>query len=255
MRCLYREKKYYCGKYLEVDIFPVFGTKRGGRKGRYKPTSEVQQKLNARNAERKFIRLINTNFDETGIRLDLTYNNEHLPESPEAAQKHMQNFFRRVKYYAKKNSLPDVKYVAVTEIGSRHGRPHHHIIMNGDVPIKELARMWGEGYVSVKPLQPDENGLEKLASYLMKKPILGKRWCASKNLIQPKVTQRDGRISQKKAKELAEHGNDARQEIERLYDGYYMSECATYYNDVNGGYYLRVHLREKPTKKNQIKRE
>ena len=38
MRCLYRERRYVCGDYLEVDIYPVF-RKQGGRKQKAKPTS------------------------------------------------------------------------------------------------------------------------------------------------------------------------------------------------------------------------
>ena len=91
MRCLYREKKHYCGEYLEVDIFPVFEYQRGRSKKR-KPTSETQKKLNQRNAERKLIRLLNTNFTKKDIRFDLTYSDEYYPGSPEDAQREMQNF-------------------------------------------------------------------------------------------------------------------------------------------------------------------
>lgn len=86
MRCLYREKRYSCGKYLEVDIFPVFEYQRSRGKKR-KPTSEVQKRLNRLNAERRLIRLLNTNFTGRDIRFDLTYNSQHLPGSPEEAQR------------------------------------------------------------------------------------------------------------------------------------------------------------------------
>ena len=116
MRCLYREKKHLCGEYLEIDIFPVFEYQRGRGKRR-KPTSETQKKLNQRNAERKLIRLLNTNFTKKDIRFDLTYNENNRPETPEDAQREMQNFLRRVKRFRKKHNLPELKYVAVTEIG------------------------------------------------------------------------------------------------------------------------------------------
>ena len=95
MRCLYREKKLFCGEYLEIDIFPVFEYQRGRSKKR-KPTSETMKKLNQRNAERKLIRLLNTNFTKEDIRFDLTYDSDHCPDSPEDAQREMQNFLRRV---------------------------------------------------------------------------------------------------------------------------------------------------------------
>lgn len=71
MRCLYREKIHKCGEFLEVDIFPVFEYQRGRSKKR-KPTTETQQRLNQRNAERKLTRLLNTNFTKRDIRFDLT---------------------------------------------------------------------------------------------------------------------------------------------------------------------------------------
>ena len=92
MRCLYREKKHICGEYLEVDIFPVFEYQRGRSKKR-KPTSETQKRLNQRNAERKLIRLLNTNFTKKDIRFDLTYNEENRPETPEDAQNKCRIFY------------------------------------------------------------------------------------------------------------------------------------------------------------------
>lgn len=244
MRCLYREKKYYCGEYLEVDIFPVFEYQKGRSKKR-KPTSETQKRLNQRNAERKLIRLLNTNFTKRDIRFDLTYKDELCPCTPEDAQREMQNFLRRVKRYRKKNGLPDLKYVAVTEIGKRNGRVHHHIVMNGGIDVTELAEIWGRGYTTAKPLQFDEYGIVGIAKYLVKEPVLKKRWCASRNLEQPKTSQRDGRIPKYKVKELAESGSDNRKEIERLYTGYSLSDVKPYYNEINAGIYLTVRMQRK----------
>lgn len=172
MRCLYREKKHCCGEYLEIDIFPVFEHQRGrekneNRQRRYKNS-------NQRNAERKLIRLLNTNFTKKDIRFDLTYDNDNYPSLPKDAQREMQNFIRRVKRYRKKQGLPELKYVAVTEIGKKSGRLHHHIVMSGGIDIIDLAEIWGKGYTTAKPLQFDKYGIVGIAKYLIKEPILGK---------------------------------------------------------------------------------
>lgn len=253
MRSLYRERKHFCGEYLEVDIFPVFEYQRGRSKKR-KPTSETQKKLNQRNAERKLIRLLNTNFTKQDIRFDLTYDSEHYPATPEEAQREMQNFLRRVKRYRKKNGLPELKYVAVTEIGKKNARYHHHLIMNGGISINDLAEIWGRGYTTAKPLQFDEQGITGIAKYLIKEPILGKRWNASRNLEKPKISERDGRLSQKKIKEWHNSGADNRAEIEKAYEGYYLSEVKPYYNEINGGYYITVLMYKKPTPTQSRKR-
>ena len=253
MRCLYREKIYTCGEYLEVDIFPVFEKQRGRSKKR-KPTTETQRILNQRNAERKLIRLLNTNFTKKDIRFDLTYSDEHYPATPEEAQRQMQNFLRRVKRFRSKNGLPELKYVAVTEIGKKNARLHHHIVMNGGVDINDLAEIWGRGYTTAKPLQFDEYGIVGIAKYLVKEPILGKRWCASRNLEQPKAKERDGKIAQYKVKQFHDSGNDNREELERLYDGYFLADCRPSYNEINGGYYVTVRMYKKPAPKRSRKR-
>lgn len=253
MRCLYREKKYQCGEYLEVDIYPVFEYQRGRGKKR-KPTSEIQKRLNQHNAERKLIRLLNTNFTKQDIRFDLTYDKNHLPASPEDAQRQMQNFIRRVKRYRKKQELPELKYVAVTEVGEQNGRVHHHIVMSGGIDINTLAEIWGRGYTTAKPLQFDEYGITGIAVYLVKEPVLGKRWCASKNLVKPEGKKRDGKIPQYKVKELHDSGNDNREYLENIYEGYTLADCHPFYNEINGGYYITVRMYKKPAPKRSRKR-
>ena len=62
MQRRYREKKYYCGDYLEVAIYPVYThpKKRGKRS---KPTTEIQQRLNHRHATDRFSKFIITTDD------------------------------------------------------------------------------------------------------------------------------------------------------------------------------------------------
>ncbi len=252
LRSLYREKRFKCGEYLEVDIFPVFEYQhsRGKKK---KPTSDVQKRLNQINAERKLIRLLNTNFTSRDIRFDLTYNADHLPESPEDAQREMQNFLRRVKRFRKKQGLPELKYVAVTEVGKRTGRIHHHIIMSGGVDVSDLSALWGRGYTTVKPLMFDDTGIVGIAKYFVKEPVLGKRWCASKNLSKPIESQRDGRISKRKLREVCERKGEDGGLFEKLYPGYSVADIKPFYNDVNGGYYLTVVMHMK-CEKAQLKK-
>lgn len=254
MRCLYREKMHKCGDYLEIDIFPVFEKSKGRGKKR-KPTTEIQKRLNQRNAERKLIRLLNTNFTKRDIRFDLTYSDDNYPSSPEDAQRQMQNFLRRVKYYRKKHNMPELKYVAVTEIGKKNARLHHHIVMSGGIDITVLADIWGRGYTTAKPLQFDEFGIIGIAKYLIKEPILGKRWCASRNLEKPKENQRDGKIPNYQVKELHNSGNDNRNYLERLYEGYTLADCKPYHNSINDGYYITVYMYKMPALKRSRKRE
>lgn len=241
MRCLYREKRFHCGDYLEVNIYPVFEYQRSRSKKR-KPTSDVQKKLNQRNAERKLIRLLNTNFTSKDIRFDLTYDAENHPETEQDAQRQMQNFLRRVKRYRKKHDMDELKYVAVTERGKNTNRYHHHIVMSGGIDINTLDEIWNRGYTTAKPLRFDMCGIVGIAKYMIKDPILSKRWCASKNLERPKETQRDGRISKKRVKLLHEYAPDNKDYLEHIYEGYKLADIQPEYNDVNGGLYVTVRM-------------
>ena len=253
MRCLYSEKKYYCGDYLEVDIYPVYKKQRG-RSKKAKPTSEIQKKLNQRNAERKLIRLLNTNFTKRDIRFDLTYDEDHYPNSPEEAQKQCQNFLRRVKYARAKRGLPALKYVFVTEIGRDKGRLHHHVVMSGGMDITELAEIWGRGYTAAKPLQFNEQGITGIAMYLVKEPILGKRWCGSRNLSKPIEAERTGQLPQYQVREWNNSGMDNKAEIERTYEGYTLADVKPFFNEVNGGYYVTLRLRRQKQKQKRKRR-
>lgn len=241
MNTLYQEKMIRSGRYTEIDIYPVFPPqKKRGRKAR--PTTEVQEKLNKRYAEKRIGYLVNTNFTEEDIRLDLTYDKGHLPESPEEAQHQCQLFLRRLIRFRKRHGLPDLKYIYVTEVGKQSGRVHHHLVLSGGVLIKDLARLWGKGYTTVKPLQFDmEYGCTALAEYLVKRPILGRRWNCSKNLKQPEVRTRTGRISRRKAFEWLTQGMDARLEIEKRY-GLKLADVKPLFNDVNRGAYVMLSL-------------
>lgn len=238
MRTLYREKRYYCGEYLDVYIYPVYETgsrKAGGKRERRKPTSAAQKRLNQRHREEKLVRLLHANFTPEDLELHLTYAEQ--PEDDEAAKRELANFLRRVRRHRKKLGLPPLKYIAVTERGKRSGRYHHHVTINGGMDRDELERLWGLGYANSRRLQFTENGLAGLGNYIVKSPIGKKAWNASKNLIDPEPKTRDGRISASCARELTRDTTD-NAAYERLYPGYFLADAGAFHNDVNGGYYI-----------------
>lgn len=257
MRTVYREKRYYCGEYLDVYIFPTYAQARSRGK-RSKPTSEAQKKLNQRHREEKLVRLLHANFTPDDLEIHLTY--EQQPESPEEAQRLLRNYIRRVKLLRKKRGLEPLKYIAVTEKGSRHGRYHHHVTLSGGIDRDELENLWGLGYANSRRLQFTESGLTGLGHYIVKNPLFSRAWNASKNLIDPEPVTRDRRISTRCADELArDTTNNA--EYERLYPGYFLADAGAWHNDVNGGKYIvaRFYRRDgvfiKPKKSKRRKTE
>lgn len=159
----------------------------------------------------------------------------------------------------KKAGLPPLKYIVVTERGGKTGRYHHHITINGGLDRDAAEAAWGLGYANSRRLQFTETGLAGLGHYIVKKPVGKKAWNASKNLIDPDPKTRDGRISGRRAEELArDTTNNA--EYEKLYPGYFLAEAGAFHNDVNGGRYIvaRFYRRDgkfiKPQRKTKTNR-
>lgn len=238
----YRETKYYCGDFLDVDIYPVF-KKQNTRSGKYKPTTELQAKLNTNNSVKRLERLLHCNFTTTDYALHLTYADDKLPPDAETAQKDVQKFLRRIRRWYKLQGK-ELKYICVTEKGKRSERVHHHLVLTGGVDRSELESYWRLGYANTKRLQFTKNGVAGLANYITKQPLLFKRWSASRNLIKPTVRKNDSKYSRKKACSLFEF-NMSNEQIEKLYPGYFVAEVVPVLNAVNGGYYIQMRLYKK----------
>ncbi len=253
----YREVAYYQrNNLIDLLFYPEYSLpKTGKRRKKSKATSEGQAKLNKKNSDSKLIREVNSTFTSKDIRLDLTYDNEHLPASVEEAEKEMKKYIRRLKTAAKNCGIKKFQYVWVTENGSGNGRLHHHMILTGGIPLDVLAEKWGKGYTTVKPLQFNETGIEALVRYMLKNPVSsGKvKYHSSRNLNQPVKRTRSGRISHLKAERIASFTDFS--VIEKLYPGYRIVELSPFYNDVNGGYYCEVKLFKENRKKANEKKQ
>lgn len=257
MRTVYREKKYACGEYLDVFIYPVFqsGKHSGGKRTKRKPSTDAQKKLNQRHREEKLVRLLHANFTPDDLEIHLTYRDGEQPVDDENAARMQRNFIRRVQRLRKKMGLPPMKYIAVTERGKKGGRYHHHITVNGGIDRDTLEKLWEHGYANSKRLQFTETGLAGLGHYIVKSPVGKKAWTASKNLTDPVPRTRDGRISGRKARELAGKIQDNTL-FEMLYPGFLLSAAEVFHNDVNGGCYLvaRFYKKDSDFVKPELKR-
>ena len=272
MKRRYREKIYTCGDYKDIQLYPVFEKAKGRRKKRYKPTSDMQAKLNQRNAERALTRLLNANFTENDISLTLTYMNQYLPKTYEEAERDVKNFIRRVKRLRGKMKLDEIKYILIPGAG----RFHFHIPMSGGIDDKTLQELWPYGYCNIIHFIFDENGIEGHARYVAKQFELDevdifsmfnineetgevtekegkvatrakgkRRYTCSRNIIRPEAEEKDGRISATRVEEMATVDSASRAVFEKLYPGYCLADCKPYYNEENGGYYLEIKMYKK----------
>lgn len=258
-----REKKIYCGdKYLEIDIIPRAESekaKTGIRSKKVQESMPKQKNLNEINAKRYFIQLINSNFGHDDLHTTVTYTKEYLPGSTEEAEKEVRNYIRRISNRRKKEGLPPLKYILVTEydMGQEEDKPvriHHHIIMSGGLDRDTVEELWRKpkrkgqnqgdkiGYANTTRLQPNEFGLEAIARYLTKAKAKGKkRWSCSQNLIKPWSRVNDHKYSRKKLQYIAKNVAHDPDYWAKQYPGYQLTECRPEYNDFTGwSLYLKL---------------
>lgn len=253
----YRTKTIKSGSIVECEIYPIWKTGQI-RKAKEATTREAQKNLNEKNAKKHLIRKINANFTEKDLCITLTYKGS-VPDEKEA-QKDIQNYIRRVKAYRKKNGMDEMKYIYVIEYENGEGekkkkRIHHHIIMSG-MDREEAERIWQKGYANTRRLQPDEYGLEALARYIVKDPQGKKRWSASRNLKEPKITVSDTKFSKRKAERLAKDFEaEGRKIFEKLFPACQFNDCTISRSDFVAGAYIYARMKEDPEKAKKIAAE
>ena len=244
----YRTKTTIAGPRLEAEVYPIFGRNTEAMLRRAKKTNitpEKQQRLNHERSIRHLVMLTDANFNESDIHLTLTY---QTAPSYERAKKDMRNFMLRVKRIREKRGMPELKYIYTIEGNEDGGREriHIHCLMNGDMNREELEQIWQKGYANADRLKPDENGLEAIARYLVKQQKNKRKWCASKNLKQPKSRTSDSKCSNARVKRIAfDMRNEAQAEMEKLYPGYRFVKCSIHYSDIVDGAYIRCVMRRK----------
>lgn len=249
----YLVKTIISGDYLESEIYPIYiHTRDAPRKDKEKNSREAQTNLNDKNARKRFVRLVNTNFSKNDLAVDLTYADNFLP-TEEEARRDIQNYIRRIKNYRKKHRLEPLKYIYVIEFlgedergKTKKVRIHHHMIIN-QMDRNVVEDLWGKGRVSAERLQPDEFGLEGKARYIIKNFNKGtKRWSGSRNLKQPEVHRSTSKLTKRKAEKLAKNENDASEIIEKMYKGkYILNDVKTYINPDYGGCYIYARMRRR----------
>lgn len=96
----------------------------------------------------------------------LTYDKEHLPEGGTLVPKHLQDFMKRIRYYAKDQPI---RYFGVGEYGEQTWRPHYHLALFGiGVGQKGLvASAWKAGFHHVGSLTFES--AQYIAGYIPKK--------------------------------------------------------------------------------------
>ncbi|GHV27560.1 hypothetical protein FACS18948_5130 [Clostridia bacterium] len=241
----YRARTITSGQMLEVEAYPIWRTQTEARRAKGHESRTAQKNLNAKNARKRFVRKINANFTEEDLCITLTYAGE--PPNLEQARKDMQNYIRRVRNWRQKRGMPELKYVYVIEYEDegKKRRIHHHVIMSG-MDRDAAETLWGKGWANTKRLQPDEHGLEAVARYIIKNPRGSKRWSASRNLVEPRETVADKKLSRRQVERMAQGLEESACAIfSKLYPNHEFIDCTLKRSEfVAGAYvYARMHMK------------
>ena len=237
---------------VEIDVCAHKKIRRGGRVI-WGATKESQKRVNMMQRKRYVTRLVNLNFDNRSVMLELHYENGMYPDSMIEAKRDMQNYIRRIKRLFKKAGA-ELKYIYCTEMGEESGRIHHHMIVSGGVSKEALLKTWkGSRRNYAAYLEFTENGYTDLAVYYAKKGNAEKyerTYTTSQNLVKPEPLPEEDRearafsrvFTKKNCQNFYEH-NYTNEEIGRMFPGYKLCEGWTCnYNPYDHTYYMHMRL-------------
>lgn len=152
---------------------------------------------------------------------------------------------RRLENRLSKLSEP-LRYIYVIERqtykrGQYRGRDnyHFHIFVTGGLPERVMEEMWRGGIrVNCNRFQPDTFGPDAAARYMSKDPQGSKRFCCSRNLVQPTEKLRRSKMSARTVEKIARQRADDREYWESRYRGYKFLRCQASFNPYNGRWYV-----------------
>ena len=270
-----REQWTLCGEqYAEVDLFWINEAehKAGPRRKKELASSLAQQKRNDWHSRRYFVQLMEANFSADGFHIASTYDDAFCPDNEDQADRDVENYIRRVKWWLKKHghNPAALRYVIVTEhqdpdpaAGLKEVRYHHHIPMQIDGLTKKereefrqaLEDLWstgrGEmreplGRINADRLQPGEGGLQALANYLLKYPKRKKRWRQSRNLRKPVYKRpNDTRWTGKKLELACKYDVEDAYVWEQRFPGWRFVAAYPQFNEDRGEWRIYIQLRQK----------
>ena len=192
------------GKVIEKSQFFVGERKpRGDRRKGSSTLKQIDRNLN--DAVKRLARTINCNFAERDLFVTLTYDDEHMPDSPEQADKECSLFWRRLTRTMEKYCGEKPKGVWITaDKDEKTGAPvrlHHHMVLSGDwftvsmdgqtaqIDCRDLKDIWKNGYVNVEPLRSQDD-YTSVAAYMVRQSVStpdAKKWHPSRGLAKPVI--------------------------------------------------------------------
>lgn len=290
----YRTKTVRAGEYLYVSMYPLIGANADRRQRQKLAELEAERGKNARlrakyaryNNKRRiteFEQLVHANIEPGDLHVCCTYAQQDYEDhaslifrTREEAKKDIRNYIRRVKRMLKKNGcdLAQFRWICVTvtkeslkeaaqPLPDRH---HHHLLMHGvpEALRSEVENLWKEGYCNADRLRESAQGFADIAGYVARQESsangenAGERsFTTSRNIIKPRTTTSDSKISRRRAALIAADVRAFGTEIfAKLFDGYRVTEPPTVNTSIfTAGAYIYARLRQQNPKTERKRRQ
>lgn len=161
-------------------------------------TSLKKIALNERDAVKRLARTHNANFGDGFLWVTLKYSNSRLPKTYLEAQTIIAAFLNKARKAYRRETGKGLRYVVVTANWSpennREARLHHHLVVDPDMSMDLLSKLWPEGEFFVKRVSNPED-LTGLAAYMLENVKAldnergiqpgKKKYSVSKGLLEP----------------------------------------------------------------------
>lgn len=161
------------------------------RASKHKASSEAQRRMNAIYSWQKLKLLMAANLVKGDLVFDLTFDDDHLPETREQVRRIVAGFRKALMEVRKARDEDLVMFWAIEHVHGE-GRWHIHCAANATGnDYAEILSVWGRGSVYLDRLRVDrEKNYETLAKYMAKeerdKPGL-RAWSYTRNVKKPEV--------------------------------------------------------------------
>lgn len=238
-----RVKKYVTGDYLEIYAYNLSpNVKVMARAAKAKESTPAQKKLNNKKTVRQFVRIVNDNFTWNDFGVELTFDEEHLPNSKKEVRRELKKYFKRLRNAIKSQGGDVSKFKYVYVMSDRDGKDHSktvrlhvHMFMTG-VSRELIEDKWAAGYVNADRLRCDETGLTGKATYYAKQGLADDKleknertWGKSNNVTVPQPTVSDRALTRSQMDRIINDPSDGLY-IEKLFNAgrktkYIFTDC------------------------------
>lgn len=173
---------------------------------------------------------------ELKVKLEAAPKDKYLKDKLKELKKKRKLLKREFKYYC---VIAEDTYKSGKHKGKKNF--HAHLFFTGGLDRDVCEGLWKHGErVNCDRYRPEIFGPEAAAKYAAKNPRGNRRFCYSKNMVDPQVREKRGSVTRQRVEKMCKERVDDAGYWERRYPGYRFIRAYPRFNDFNGHWYLSV---------------